>query len=99
MFLLCWLIAHVASTAINWLATLDFVHGDISDGNILLAQEEPSCFRGVEFREITSGGKLQLFILCRRGQESQGAGVYGILHDLDMVGSIKQDDIKQVSLS
>ncbi|KAJ3527901.1 hypothetical protein NMY22_g9609 [Coprinellus aureogranulatus] len=68
-----------AFQAILWLDKHRIVHRDVSSGNVLLNQEEPTSF--VAPRPALADGES--ILLCRR-QPSQQDGVYGLLHDLDM---------------
>lgn len=76
-------------TAIHWLDKQGFVHRDISDGNILLAREEPSTFNTPQTRQIRllpyEEHQVNTLKLVQR-KSRQRDDVYGLLHDLDMVG-------------
>ncbi|KAJ3510305.1 hypothetical protein NMY22_g16013 [Coprinellus aureogranulatus] len=77
--------------AILWLDKHRIVHRDISIGNVLLNQEEPTSFVAPRIVEADD----ESILLCRR-QPSQLAGVYGLLHDLDMA-YIRPDVVVAVS--
>jgi len=78
--------------AIAWLDKHGFVHRDISHGNVLLAREDLTQFRDpvrLELNLLQSkrcpSGKMTLRLYRRTPHGARG--VYGLLHDFDMVAS------------
>ena len=63
-------------SGIEWLRSHGWLHRDISDGNLLLAREDPSVFNEPFYPEPG-------ILLCRRPTSSP-KGVFGLLHDFDM---------------
>ncbi|EAU82816.2 other/FunK1 protein kinase [Coprinopsis cinerea okayama7 len=66
--------------AIKWMESKGWLHRDISNGNLLLANEEPSSF-SEPFSPHPN------ILLCRR-LPSNPANVYGLLHDFDTSGVV-----------
>lgn len=73
------------------------MHRDISEGNILLAREDPSRFNHAETRTITLIAQYPWRLLPTesiqlvRRKPTQG-NIYGLLHDMDMAAAVSSND-------
>ncbi|KAI0721369.1 hypothetical protein C8T65DRAFT_735381 [Cerioporus squamosus] len=82
-------VAEVARAIADWLYTIGLLKRDISNGNILLALEEPSIFiKPLERTFLPSSGEPPTTIGLVRRKKHEPAGVIGLLHDLDRAGGV-----------
>ena len=93
---------NLAWSAIEWLGKINIAHRDISDGNILLAREEPSKFKHPETRSITLSTPQPLRVSAEtlklvRRKSLQNDTVYGLLHDLDMASVVPPGHVESLS--
>ena len=87
--------------AIEWLFQCQYLHRDISDGNILLAQEEPSVFIDPETREFLFIGRnaaetMNNTIHLYPRKPHNPPQVFGLLHDMDMAGVVESVSLHPV---
>jgi serine/threonine protein kinase len=78
----CSSLIHI-SLAILWLHNRGFVHRDLSNGNLLLAREQPTTFTGPSKRAVKVGGCEEEVTLVRR-RLHEPKDIFGLVHDLDM---------------
>ncbi|RDX50452.1 hypothetical protein OH76DRAFT_1512252 [Lentinus brumalis] len=74
---------------VQWLYSIGVLHRDISNGNILLASEEPSTFIHPQERTViplSEEPRAKITLVRRKNHEP--TGVVGLLHDLDMAGGV-----------